>query len=350
MVASCGEMKRHLFIGLCFLLIGITSSATQAQENASQSGWVNISDSVTSALAKEGVKIPWPGGTAGMACDRTTGQVYMEVAGVGLWTSDDHGQSFKRIAQGEIGGRCEFGYAMNMDPAGRRLACFMLDGRAGMTLDGGKSWQDFADVGRNWDFGAVDWSQSKPRGIFACHHESGGEVYLSDNAGESWRFLGKRPGIKSVGIFGTHILVAGENGNLVRSTDDGKTWQTISPYHPVGRVAVAFKGKVYWLAREGLIVSTDRGASWHLLGSPVNAGWGPLFGEDQNHIVVANFHGFLKTDDAGKTWTPLASLPPIHDFAPKQPGQFLSIGWDPRANILYASCMSNPAYKLQLQP
>ena len=73
-----------------------------------------------------------------MAVDRISGTVYLDVCNLGLWKSTNHGQSFQRFAQGKISGRCEFGYAINCDPAGSRMACLLLDGKCGMTLDGGK--------------------------------------------------------------------------------------------------------------------------------------------------------------------------------------------------------------------
>jgi len=72
----------------------------------------------------------------------------LSIAGVSLWSSDDHGDHFAPIASGTIGGRCEFGYAMNSDPTGGRLACFMLDGKAGIMADGGKTWRSV--VNKEW--------------------------------------------------------------------------------------------------------------------------------------------------------------------------------------------------------
>lgn len=81
----------------------------------------------------------------------------------------------------------------------------------------------------------------------------------------------------------------------------------------------------------------------------MDAEWGPLFGKDEKHIVVANYHHFLKTSDGGKTWERIA---PMIDFAgewkPKLPGTYLNIGWDADANILYASQLGCPTYRLQL--
>jgi hypothetical protein len=81
----------------------------------------------------------------------------------------------------------------------------------------------------------------------------------------------------------------------------------------------------------------------------VNAGWGPLFGKDARHIVVADFQGFLQSADGGQTWRRLAPLPPFAGgLVPKLPGQFLSIAWDPNANLLYASRMGSATYRLPL--
>lgn len=319
---------------------------------AGDAGWVNISDPLVAAVTHSGTAIPWPGDTAGVAVDRATGTLYVDVCNVGLWQSLDHGETFHRVAEGQIGGRSEFGYSLNCDPSGGRMACFLLDGKCGMTLDRGQTWQPFAPIGRNWDYGAVDWSVPSARDIFASRHESGGEMYVSDDAGESWRFIGKHPEFTSVGIFGARVLVVGTDSGILRSADGGGTWTNVSAFHPVGRVAVYFHGKTWWLAREGLITSRDKGATWRRVGaspSP-NAGWGPLFGKDDRHIVVADFDGFLQSNNGGKTWKRIAPLPPFEGgLVPKLPGEFVSIAWDAKAHVLYASRMGSATYRLQLE-
>ncbi|HEV2328000.1 MAG TPA: hypothetical protein VGY56_04330 [Verrucomicrobiae bacterium] len=313
--------------------------------------WVNISDRLVAAVTNSGTMIPWPGDTSGVAVDRASGTLYVDVCNVGLWQSTDHGNTFHRVAEGQISGRCEFGYALNCDPRGRRMACFLLDGTCGMTLNGGRTWQPFAPMGRNWDYGAVDWSDARARSIFASRHESGGEIYTSEDAGATWRFIGKHPEFTSVGVFGARILAAGTDSGIMRSVDGGLTWTKISAFHPVGRVAVYFHGKTWWLAREGLISSRDKGATWQRIGASAspNAGWGPLFGKDARHIIVADFEGFLQSNDGGRTWARIASLPPFEGgLVPKLPGEFLSITWDPNAHALYASRMGSATYRLDL--
>jgi len=74
------------------------------------------------------------------------------VPGDGLFKSTDRGATFARCDGGKVTGRCETAFALNCDPASSRMACFMLDGKCGMSLDGGQTWQAFKDVGRNWDY------------------------------------------------------------------------------------------------------------------------------------------------------------------------------------------------------
>jgi hypothetical protein len=340
--------SRNTTILLCALFWGAIQISRAADQNAGSAGWVNISDPVIAAVTNSGTKIPWPGNTAGVAVDRTTGTLYMDLPNLGLWQSLDHGDHFTRVAEGQVSGRSVSGFSMNCDPASSRMACLLLEGKSGMTLDG-KTWRAFTSVGRNWEYGAVDWSDPKAQAIFADRHESGGEKYLSTDAGASWKLLGKHPEFTAMGIFDARTLVVGRDDGILRSTDGGETWAKISELHPVGRVAVYFNGLTYWLAREGIITSADKGATWQINGTAPDAEWGPLFGQDAKHIVVANFKSILQTSDGGKTWKTIAPMIAFKgEWIPKIAGQYLNLGWDPRANILYASQLGNPTYRLQL--
>jgi hypothetical protein len=340
-------MTKKLLI-LCALLSGAIQTSLAADKAADPTGWVNISDPVIAAVTNAGTAIPWPGGTAGVAVDRTTGAVYMVLPNLGLWQSLDHGENFTRVAEGQVSGRSVSGYSMNCDPASSRMACLLLEGKSGMTLDG-QTWRAFASVGRNWEYGAVDWSDPQARAIFADRHESDGEKYVSNDAGASWKLIGKHPEFSSLGVFDARTLVAGRDDGIVRSTDGGETWTKISDLHPVGRVAVYFHGLTYWLAKEGILTSADQGATWQINGTAPDAQWGPLFGQDAKHMVVANYENIFQTTDGGKTWKRIAPMIAFKGkWIPKRPGQYLNLGWDPRANILYASQLGNPTYRLQL--
>jgi photosystem II stability/assembly factor-like uncharacterized protein len=334
-------MARSLLILSCVLLL---ASQSPSQD---QGAWVDISTPLVKQLTEAGKKIAWPGQTAGVTVDRTTGDLYMIVPGQGAWKSTDRGATFVRADQGEVGGRCETGYALNVDPAGKRLACFMLDGKCALTLDGGKTWQSMKDVGRNWDFAGVDWSQPQPRSIFAARHESGGEIYLSHDAGASWQMIGKDLKFAATGIFDDKTLVTTKGEGILRSTDGGQTWSKVSDLQAVGRVVVVLKGIGYWLGKDGLLVSRDQGATWNRQGSSMEAGWGPLFGKDEQHIVVVGKQGLLETKDGGATWDVATPLPPLKDVGMRNPGWFLNVGWDPQGEVFYASRMGAPTYKFE---
>ena len=332
---------------LALLVLGTSAIPSIAKEGAkvdSAARWVNVSDPTVKTLKEGGKKIDWPGETAGVSVDPSTGDVYMIVPGQGIWKSSDQGATFARSDGGKIGGRCETSYALNFDPAGGRLACFMLDGHAGITLDAGKTWRSFTDVGRNWDYAAVDWSQTDPKNIFAARHESGGEMYLSTDGGASWKQIGKDPKFAGVGIFDDKTLVTTKGSGILRSTDGGSTWSHVSDLQPIGRVVKSYEGTARWLGKEGLLISKDNGATWALQGSPVDASLGPWFA-NENHILVAGKKGIFESRDGGATWKFVAALP--EGFDVPMPGWFTNVGWDTVHDILYASKMGKPTYKLE---
>ena len=337
-------MKTYLIL-VTWALIGLAGAA---EPSANAAKWVAISDSVVKPLVASGQKIGYPGETAGVTVDSANGDVYMIVPGQGIWKSTDQGATFVRADKGEIGGRCETGFTLNMDPAGGgRLACFMLDGKCAMTLDGGTSWRPFAGMGRNWDYAAVDWPAKEPRNIFAALHESGGKHYVSTDAGAHWTKLGEdKPfDVKGgVGIFDDKALVMTRGDGILHSTDTGATWTKVSDLTPNGRTVRVYKNVAYWLSAGGLLVSNDQGATWRVQGSPIEATLGPWF-KDENHMTAAGIKGIIATQDGGKTWTAVAPLP--EKFTMPKAGWFANIAWDPIHNIFYASQMGKPTYRLQ---
>jgi hypothetical protein len=321
-----------------------------AEPEQPRAQWVSVSDEALRQLAADGKKTDWPGETAGVVVDPSNGDVYMIVAGQGVWKSTDRAKTFARCDSGKVGGRCETAYSLNIDPAGKRLACFMLDGKCAWTGDGGRTWRGFADVGRNWDFAAVDWSTSEVKNIFAGRHESGGEVMYSNDGGTKWTLLFKDPEFDKsggLGIFDEKTLVYTQKGKgIQRSTDAGRTWTKVSDLVPVGRVVRILNGIAYWLGKDGLLVSNDNGASWQVQGNPVEASIGPLLDpKNEKRIVVAGIKGIFQTADGGEIWSQVATLPAGVDI-PKA-GWYSNVAWDPVHNIFYVSKMGKPTYRFE---
>jgi hypothetical protein len=297
--------------------------------------WENISDAVTSKVK------PGAGGpTTGVVVDRISGDVFMVVSDQGLWKSTDHGATFARVDGGSIGGRCWTGWSLQADSKGQRFFCFMIFGNSGMTPDAGKTWMKSAIS--HLDFGGVDWEDTGNR-VLAMRHDSGGMLATSADGGATWIDLQK--GFTGCGVFDhqTFLVTRTKDRGIFRSGDAGATWIRVCSDTPTATTPVIFKGVAYWSAGKGILVSKDKGMTWDWLGAPVDAIYGPYFGENELHFVVVGPKGFQETKDGGKTFQQVAPLPP--GFSNSYLGP--SYAWDPKADIFYASSTAKPTYKLQ---
>jgi photosystem II stability/assembly factor-like uncharacterized protein len=333
------------------LSIMFSAHLGQSAEDESDATWVDISSPIVQRLTAAGQKTAWPGASAGVAVDPASGDVYMIVAGQGVWKSTDKGTSFARVDGGKVGGRCETSFSLNVDGGGKRLACFMLDGKCGWSGDSGQTWNAFTDVGRNWDYAAVDWSTDAVKSVFAALHESGGQVMFSSDGGKTWNKLFKDAEFDKtggLGIFDERTLVYTQKGKgIQRSTDAGQTWTKIADREPIGRIVRISKGKAYWLASDGLLVSADKGATWSVQGKAVEASIGPYIDPaNDRQIVVAGAKGIFRTSDGGETWKFVAQLPVGFEKLPKA-GWFTNVAWDPVHDVFYASRMGKPTYRLE---
>ncbi len=311
---------------LPFFLLTMTCALARGGE------WVNISDAVTS-----GLKPGYAGPTAGVAVDRKDGGVYMVVNDLGLWRSADHGAAFAQCSGKDVGGRGETGWALQADPAGKRLACFMVYGNCAMTVDGGVTWSKWTTS--HFDFGSVDWTDTGRR-LLALRHESGGVLTTSGDAGATWTDLQK--GFSGCGVIdkSTFLATKEKEAGIFRSTDAGATWTQVHAEAPWAAVPVVYGGAVWWATGHGILVSRDKGATWQLAGMPVEASYGPLF-DTTEHFTVAGKGGFFETRDGGRTWEKAAPLP--DGFVVHRTGPFYT--WDPAADIFYASAMTKPAMR-----
>jgi len=336
-----------LVIGGVTVLAGLSAQAADR--------WTDISSSLLERLTNSGPKQAWPGGCSGVVVNRTNGDVTIKVVGLGLWRSSDQGKNWERIDGDTISGRDETGWATSVDqnsPA--RMASFSLDGSAGWTTDG-INWKRFASLGRNWDFGSVDWAAPIPKTIIGAKHETSppGEVYLTQDGGATWKQLsihlaGKSDRLSMAGVLDATTFIYGNGDGIHRSKDAGDTWTKVSSVNPQTRIPVLFRGAHYLGTTNGLLVSKDLGASWQEQGATVNLWQGPFFGRDENEMLVVGKNGAFVTKDAAKTWKQVASLKPKEGGFVFTPNWFGGYAWDPVNNILYASAMGNPVYKMGL--
>jgi photosystem II stability/assembly factor-like uncharacterized protein len=128
------------------------------------------------------------------------------------------------------------------------------------------------------------------------------EVYRNTD-GLVWTKLAASPGfyIRDVRIVGSTIYVGG-NGGLVRSTDDGATWQQL--YGGFVFALVEQEGDLYVCSFGGLYRSTDDGVTWTNLieGLPENERYCTGVFVSGSTIMV-NAGGLRRSTDNGTTWT-----------------------------------------------
>jgi hypothetical protein len=295
------------------------------------------------------------GRCSGVAVNSLTGEVFADANTGGIWRSTDRGGTWARVDGGAVSGLAVEGPGFDVDQNDpRRMAVWSLDGTAAWTHDGA-TWTSMASIGRNWDFGATDWSVPSPTTMFGVRHESMGEVYVSTNAGRSWNRLAVTvlasgggwppPAFAMVGVMNATTLVYGNGDGIYRSTDTGATFRRVSDLNVKTRVPVLFRGTFYLGGDRGLVVSRDQGATWSVQGAALSMWVGPFFGADERNMVAANSEGVFWTADAGTTWTRIAALPPDPAYDPRVWG---GIAWDPNGRVLYAASTDHRLLKLNL--
>jgi len=345
------------------ILVFLAAQFLLAEDGTASSGWVNMTEAFTRQIGVQDNIHDYERRCLGMIVV-PNGEIFMLTSGKGVCLSTDQGSTWTALDGNVVTGRCETGFGFSVAyPYDGRLAFFSIDGTCGVTLDGGKTWQPFAKILRNFEFADLDWNVKNPQTIFGLLHEPFYTV-LSKDGGNNWQQLYKEvEGPKDaqkltsqycLGVIDANTLVRSHPslGGISISKDGGKTWTEVAKYKVLGRRPVHYGNKVFWTTTEGVIVSTN-GKDWKLTGKgPENAVFGPYFGATEQEFMVVSDKAFFLTHDGGKTWDDVAPafFPPETrwrgNFAR---GQFSYFGWDPKRNFLYASSLGNSIYRLELK-
>jgi photosystem II stability/assembly factor-like uncharacterized protein len=231
---------------------------------------------------------------------------------------------------------------------------------AGMTLDGGETWQAIHRPGGmrhdGWTSGQVDWSDPQPKVIYAKQHHTE-NLWLTTDCGETWKQAGPEGGSYKVGMIGSDVLLAAAKTKeppIQRSTDGGKTWQQVhGPVFLMERNPQVWGDRAYWAVPNALLVTRDRGKSWQSLGPiapDVPEGetvrtWGPVFGRSEREMLTAvRDHGYFRTTDGGRTWRKIA---PWADGMTENdvPREAFSMGWVPSQRLVYCGFLGGESYR-----
>jgi photosystem II stability/assembly factor-like uncharacterized protein len=318
-----------------------------------------------SALRERGARL----GYSGIEVDRTDGTVYL--LGKGVYRSKDGGGTWQEIAGENVVGHQWYAHALRLDPnGGGRLAVFKKDPRdaplqSAMTLDAGASWSPISRVliegdklrSYGWSWGVVDWASKEPNFMIGKMHHSN-RMWKSTDAGKSWTEMSNpgRGGTDYMGLWDARTLVAADpqprgrdkKPRIFRSTDAGESWQLVSEEFRVTQwIPIRLDERLYWLVKDGLIVSADAGKTWtHAGGKLKDAYFGPYFGRTAKDVIVGTMEGIYRSGDGGATWERIAdniAVDLVEKRAEKKDGKYrfdwfigqADFGWDPIRDKLY---------------
>ena len=179
-------------------------------------------------------------------------------------------------------------------------------------------------VGRSDVIGRSNGTEQKPdTPLFAAAAQSDDAV-IPNSKSEWIQTKGPEGGVISTLFTTTRGDVhAGTLNGLYRLTDDGTTWKLINTikgpppplYDDVWWPVTERQGTLYLATDTEILESTDRGETWETLCESVKGDEGHLVGivltegvggaDPDMTVYLAYSNGVFRTDDVGKTWTPL---------------------------------------------
>lgn len=291
---------------------------------------------------------PGFGKLCGVAVDHKTGELFINLSDKGFYRSNDAGQSWMKIGT-PIKGRTETPGCFMLDPFGgkRFVSALVYGAPIVVSPDRGETWTTLDKKSTHVDWCAVDWSDPELKFILTLKHEAADLLLVSHDGGKSFDEVGK--GYGPAWIFDKQTAVvaqakskANPKPGLLRTTDAGKTFQPVAEYHAKA-LPRWHKDTLYWLTEGALIKTNDQGKSWTKIGDFKGGLFGPIFGKSDKHLFVLAQNGILESTDGGASWQ--KAIP-----VPKEMKSVANLAWmeyDPTRDTLYVMKMGSELYRWQ---
>ncbi|QHS11114.1 YCF48-related protein [Sinimarinibacterium sp. NLF-5-8] len=113
------------------------------------------------------------------------------------------------------------------------------------------------------------------------------------------------------------ILIGGEYGQLLRSTDGGQQWTVVhrlpsvdgQPQPTIFSLSIRSDGEGYAVGQAGLVMrTTDGGLSWTDLPAPTGGSLFAVESFDDGQVIAVGMRVGLRSKDHGATWQPITDL------------------------------------------
>jgi hypothetical protein len=189
---------------------------------------------------------------------------------------------------------------------------------------------------------AIDFTDPARSTMLAGTHEQTGVLFLSTNAGAAWTNIGAKlpSGIgfctqalvldASTFVVGCANSYSNNPGGVIRSTDGGQTFTTVSSTPVLGAPLHATDGTIYFgIEGGGVLRSTDDGVTWTTVAasSVVASSITPIELPD-GRIATANGSAIVVSADQGAHWAAVSPAAPITP---------IGIAYSPFRRAFYAS-------------
>ena len=332
---------------LCVLMMALL--AVRVRASAAEAKWV---PTTTDLLQREKTGF---GGLCGVIIDHQSGDVWVNLSDRGIFHSNDQGRTWTRASETQPKGRTETPGCWLLDPTGmshRTVTALVYGSPISVSDDRGATWKSLHDASSHIDWCGVDWTDPGMRFVLALKHEAGGLLLSSHDGGQSFGEVGKGYGTGWVFDNQTAVVAEAKSSDqpmpqLLRTADGGKTFRPCGKFSPVGTGSAQalpkwHEGTLYWLVDDGLIATSDKGETWKQMGFVRDAQYGPIFGENSQHMFVLTKNGPVESTDGGKNWS--APLDPPSDM--KGIGGLSWLEYDPGHDTLYLMKMGSELYRL----
>lgn len=196
------------------------------------------------------------------------------------------------------------------------------------TTDDGVTFKGLGTFFHN-DAVSVDLTDPQRKTLLAGTHEQGNKLYLSGDAGATWKDIGANLPAGSGFSVQPHVIdsstfllgtYSGAMAGVFRSTDAGTTWTRVYDVSVRNTPLVASDQSIYWLLdqNQGLIRSTDKGMTWTRVTGPGMLGTSGFYGGwlielPDGRLVVQGTRYLALSADRGATWRALSVQLPWED-------------------------------------
>lgn len=198
----------------------------------------------------------------------------------------------------------------SLTQVGLRLVAGGERGRILFSDDKAASWQSAASP-TSASITAICFSDGV--GLASGHH---GTVLRSGDAGRTWQRidlgLPDPPALFNLYLKGSHAIAIGSFATYLESHDAGRTWQSRKiiegdfDWHLYG-IAMAHPGVLMIAGEAGTVLrSRDDGETWEVLKGPYDGSYFGILGLKDGGVIIYGMRGHAyRSDDDGEHWQPI---------------------------------------------